>query len=100
MPVGERRWREGSVGIKTVGGKRERDGERKLCTTINHLLGFEFIWNNSSGCCFETHNTQEKGEELREREEGGAGGRRKEKQRGCGERGGHYLGVGGGRGRQ
>lgn len=72
MPVGERRRREGSVGIKTAGGKRERDGERELCTTINHLLGFEFIWNNSSGCCFETHNAQEKGEELREGEEEGA----------------------------
>lgn len=38
-PVGERRGREGSVGITTGGSGGGRDGGQELCATINHLLG-------------------------------------------------------------
>lgn len=38
--------RTGNVGIKTEKGKK--DGEKKLCATINHHPGFKFIWRHFS----------------------------------------------------
>lgn len=83
MPVGERRGRVGSVGIKT-GGKKERDGERELCATINHLLGVQ-VYLASFFFFFEIQSTQE-----RERGAGGWGGKRGRRSMW---RGGGYLGV-------
>lgn len=48
MPVGERRRREGSVGITTGGTKGEETEDESFAQPSITSLGLEFIWNNSS----------------------------------------------------
>lgn len=61
------------MGIKT-GEKKERDGERERCATINHLLGVQVYLASFFLFFFEIHSTQE-------RERGWGMGRKRGRQR-------------------
>lgn len=54
----EREKREGRECGNKDRGKKERDGERELCATINHLLGVQ-VYLASFFFFFEIHSTQE-----------------------------------------
>lgn len=67
--------REEREGGNKDGGKRERDGEWELCTTINHLLpGLEFIWILFFFVLFCFESTRGEGEKLGGGGQHGGGG--------------------------